>query len=86
MGDKTLPKTDEDLLDLPAQYQRLDNGEQFLVLCKQLPGGVALIFMSQFGRPILNQSEYWSLDGTFTAKPEEFSQLYAVFGSGGPVS
>ena len=86
MGDKTLPKTDEDLLDLPAQYQRLDNGEQFLVLCKQLPGGVALIFMSQFGRPILNQSECWSLDGTFTAKPEEFSQLYVVFGSGGPVS
>ena len=26
------------------------------------------------------------MDGTFTAKPEEFSQLYVVFGSGGPVS
>ena len=64
MGDKTLPKTDEDLLDLPAQYQRLDNGEQFLVLSKQLPGGVALIFMSQFGRQILNQSDCWSMDGT----------------------
>ena len=84
LGEAVLPNSDKDLLNLPAQYQTLDSGEQFLLSAEEVSGGVALIFMSQFGRRILAESDVWYMDGTFQSVPDQFAQLYVIFGSGGP--
>lgn len=86
MGETVLPSSDDDLLNLPDQYRTLDSGELFLVSAEQLPRGVALIYMSDFGRRILKGSAEWTMDGTFETVPHQFAQLYVVFGSGGACS
>ena len=66
------------------QYKHLDSGELFLVWADRVPAdsdNVVLIFMSDFGRNILKNSETWSSDGTFSTVPRDFSQIYVVFGS-----
>ena len=66
------------------QYKHLDSGELFLVRAERVPAdsdNVVLIFMSDFGRNILKNSETWSSDGTFSTVPRDFSQIYVVFGS-----
>lgn len=64
-GEDILPQTNSDLLNLPTTYKTLDSGEEFLLAADEMDGGVALIFMSDFGRRILAHSEQWWLDGTF---------------------
>ena len=78
-----LPKNDDDLLNLSEAYTNLDNGERFLLSAEKLNDGVALIFMSSFGKEILQHSNDWAMDGTFATCPEGFSQIYVVFGYGG---
>ena len=84
MGEDVLPTTLEDLLNMNKKYTELDSGEKFLVSAKKLTDdGVCLIYMSDFGRRILKNSETWFMDGTFSTVPDQFSQLYVVFGAGG---
>ena len=64
-GEETLPQTNNDLLNLPTLYKTLDSGEEFLLSANEVDGGVALIFLSDFGRRILAHSEQWCMDGTF---------------------
>ena len=66
-------------------YTHLLSGEKFLMSAEQLKGDgyVSLIFMSNFGKLILNSSRYWYMDGTFSTVPDEFSQLYTIFGTAG---
>ncbi len=45
--------------------------------------GVAMVFMSPFGKRILANSTAWAMDETFETVPDMFSQIYDVFGSGG---
>ena len=78
-----MPQTPEDLMNLSEQYTELENGTQFLVSAEQLTeDGVALVFISDFGKRILKESQDWFMDGTFSTVPDQFSQLYVVFGSG----
>ena len=86
LGEIKLPRTSEDLLNLPDAYTKLDSGERFLVSAEMLYESVALVFLSDFGKRILKNSVDWCMDGTFSSKPKEFSQLYVIFGSGGPPS
>ena len=44
---------------------------------------VVLVFLSEFGKRILRSSDTFLMDGTFSTAPDQFSQLYVVFGSGG---
>ena len=62
-----LPTTAEDILNMADKYRNLDTGERFLVSAEQLTndGGVALVYMSDFGRRILSKSTDWFMDGTF---------------------
>ena len=78
-----LPSTADDLMNLPDDYTKLDSGENFLVSAANLSeeDDVALIFMSDFGKRILESSEDWFMDGTFATVPEQFCQLYVIMGS-----
>ncbi len=44
---------------------------------------VVLIFMSEFGKRILQASNTFYRDGTFSICPEPFGQLYTVIADGG---
>ena len=47
LGVNTLPKTSQDMLNLPEEYKKLDSGEQFLVSAEMVDDEhVSLIFMS----------------------------------------
>ena len=79
-----MPTSADDILNMNDQYKHLDFGELFLVRAERVPAdsdNVVLIFMSDFGRNILKNSETWSSDGTFSTVPRDFSQIYVVFGS-----
>ena len=65
LGDETLPKTIDDLLQLPYKYKHLESGERFLLSAAKLGDGVVLVYMSDFGRRILAESKQWCMDGTF---------------------
>ena len=64
------------------KYRKLDSGENFLFSAKNLSvdNEVALVYLSSFGKRILETCNSWSMDGTFKTVPREFSQLYVVFG------
>ena len=78
-----LPSSADELLNLPEKYTKLDSGENFLVSAASLSevDDVALIFMTDFGKRILNSSDDWFMDGTFATVPEQFGQLYIIMGS-----
>ena len=76
-GEEKIPTSVEDLLNLDDAYTMLPSGEIFLTSANQLKGDgdVSLIFMSEFGRRMLNNSKDWYMDGTFSTVPCQFSQL-----------
>ena len=79
-----LPSTPEDLLNLDPSFKTLKSGENFLVSQERLDEeSVVLIFMSDFGKRILQASNTFYMDGTFSTCPEPFGQLYTVFADGG---
>ena len=79
-----LPSTPDELINLEDKLQKLPSGEQFLVSKAKLDEeSVVLIFMSEFGKRILSNSQTWLMDGTFKTVPTPFGQLYTVFGLGG---
>ena len=77
-----LPKNiAEDLASIPESITKLSTGENFLhANILQEDGSRILIFMSGFGKNILNKSRIWQMDGTFSTCPEGFYQLYFIFG------
>ena len=82
-GEAKLSTSANDILNMNDQYKHLDSLELFLVRAKRVPtdsDNVVLIFMSDFGRHIMKNSETWSSDGTFSTVPRDFLQIYVVFG------
>ena len=76
-----LPKTVDDLLNIDKKYRTLDSGETFLRYAEKFgDDGVILLFMSEFGKNTLQNTENWACDGTFKSVPDQFSQLYVIFG------
>jgi len=73
-----LPTSADDILNMIDQNKHLDSGELFLLRAECVPADsdhVVLIFMPDFGRNILKNSE------TFSTVPRDFSQIYVVFAS-----
>ena len=74
-GEEKIPTSVEDLLNFDDAYTMLPSGERFLISADQLKGDgdVSLIFMSTFGKRMLNNSKDWYMDGTFSTVPTQFS-------------
>ena len=77
-----LPNKADDLMNLSEKYRKLDSGADFLIGNEDLGDGqVLLVFMSDFGKRVLEKSSVWMSDGTFKCVPPQFAQLYVVHGS-----
>ena len=73
-----MPTSADDILNMNDQYKHLDSGELFLHRAECVPADsdhVVLVFMPDFGRNILNNSE------TLSTVPRDFWQIYVVFGT-----
>jgi len=74
-----IPRSFDDLEDLPEQYQQTVDGERFLLFNDEVEGqGRMILFASAQGLILLQRSETWSCDGTFGVMPDPFLQLYTV--------
>lgn len=74
-----LPRHFDDLNELPDQYKKTVDGERFLLFKEEVEKQVRMVFFaSAQGLILLQRSETWSCDGTFTVMPEPFLQLYTV--------
>ena len=81
--DDKLPTCADEIINMSDKYRNLDSGERFLLSAEKLTGDedVALVFMSSFGKRVLETSSVWSTDGTFKTVPDQFAQLYVVHGN-----
>ena len=81
--DDKLPTCADEIINMSDKYRNLDSGERFLLSAEKLTGDedVALVFMSSFGKRVLETSSVWSMDGTFKTVPDQFAQLYVVHGN-----
>ena len=67
---------------MPAEYKKLDSGEDFLLAAEDVGENEALlVYMSSFGERVLSKSSTWLADGTFKCVPDLFKQMYVVFGA-----
>ena len=44
-------------------------------------GDVVLISMSDFGKQVLSNTDFFLMDGTFSCVPDLFAQLYVFLGN-----
>ena len=78
INQEPLPRNREEL-EIPEQYQRLENGELFLLYDSGV--GVAnriIIFGTQRNLDMLDMYDQYFMDGTFKIVPDLFYQLYTV--------
>lgn len=73
------PLSREEIPEIPLDFQNTSAGERFLIF----DSGVGdrdriLIFGSDIGLQLLNESEHWYGDGTFKVCPEIYYQLYTL--------
>jgi hypothetical protein len=74
----------DDLLDIPKQFSKTADGQQFLVLNDAvIPDNLSpsahriLVFLSQHGKEMLASCKCWYIDGTFKAADNAlFSQSF----------
>jgi hypothetical protein len=71
-----LPQNYEDLDEIPPQFAMTADGERFLLFNEEFEEGRIIIFASAQGLTMLQQSETWSCDGTFSVVPAPFMQFY----------
>ena len=77
-----LPKSSLELLNMPAEYKKLDSGEDFLLAAEDVGENEALlVYMSSFGERVLSKSSTWLADGTFKCVPDLSKHMYVVFGA-----
>ena len=77
-----LPKRYEEYFNIPDKYSQTSDGKQFLQSVRWTDGDdskVLLLFMSDHGKQILKTYNTWQMDGTFSACPEMFYQVFFVF-------
>ncbi len=61
-----IPRTFEDLAELPDQYTNTVDGERFILFNEEVEDqGRMILFASAQGLILLQRSETWSCDGTF---------------------
>jgi hypothetical protein len=72
-----IPQTFDELDEIPAQYANTSDGERFLLYNEEFEEGRILIFASAQGLIMLQRSETWSCDGTFSVVPAPFLQFYS---------
>ena len=79
------PKSFADLFTapFPNEYSKTANGEDFLLLKDYVDENMDkafCIFMSPFGKQLLQTSRLWLADGTFFTAPPLFAQVYIICG------
>jgi hypothetical protein len=82
------PKKFDDLLEIPKQFSKTADGQQFLVLNDTvIPDNLApsapriLVFLSQHGKEVLAGCKSWYIDGTFkSADKTLFIQIVFLIG------
>jgi hypothetical protein len=65
----------------PTEYTTTADGDNFLLLKDYVSENSSLalvIFMSPFGRQLLQSSKFWLADGTFWTAPPPFVQIYMI--------
>jgi hypothetical protein len=74
-----VPKTFEELAEIPPEFAQCFDNERFLIHNEILDGhGRIMIFSSAFGLQNLCHSKTWGGDGTFGVVPKPFYQLYTL--------
>lgn len=81
----TAPKSLSDIKsNLPLQYQLDSAGNEFLRYSEFLDGEIEekllLVFISDVGKHIIEQSEEIYIDGTFKTCPTGFKQIVFIMG------
>lgn len=67
----------------PAKYTTTSDGNNFMLLkdyVSENSTSALVIFMSPFGRQLLQTSKFWLADGTFWTAPPPFTQIYLING------
>ena len=76
------PEIPEDtLFEIPHPYNASSTGEEFVHYDNRRDDRL-IIFGTRESFQFLGNSENWVMDGTFSAAPPQFAQLYTVHGLG----
>jgi hypothetical protein len=73
-----IPQNFDDLEEIPEQFAMTSDGERFLLFNEEFEEGRIIIFASASGLIMLQRSETWSCDGTFSVVPAPFLQIYTL--------
>lgn len=78
---RELPKIPRNLEDLqiPMDYETIER-KQFLIGHYNFDGEVVIIFSTEQNLRLLNQTDFWVMDGTFRCCPVLFYQMYTIHG------
>jgi hypothetical protein len=77
-------KTFDDLAVIPDRFATTFDGDRFQIFNKVIGSetrskALRMVgYASNFGLRLLQQSDIWSADGTFSVAPQPFYQLYTV--------
>ncbi len=71
-----LPQSFDNLDEILQQFVTTSDGERFLLYNDEFEEGRIIIFASAQGLILLQSSETWSCDGTFSVVPAPFMQFY----------
>ena len=72
-----LPRSLEDMENIPEEYQLID-GDRWLLHDSGNEEGRFLIFGMSSTIEVMSRSDMWFLDGTFKSRPLLFAQLYVI--------
>ena len=70
----------KELGDIPEPLTKTHDGQSFLHYDSGVSASRLLIFCTSPALELLNESEIWHCDGTFSVSPEVFYQLYTIHG------
>ena len=78
------PKTASDIMEnLDMKYQTTSTNMEFLRYMEYTDASeskIMMVFCSDTGKHILENSEEWFCDGTFSTSPPNFAQIFFVMG------